>query len=313
MGIELNDEKRELARSKTRHLGFLVDLEHKRLAVTDKHRRRVVTYFDRFLLAVRKQGRIHIKSIQKILGLQIWISTVFRVARQFLTSTCDIIRVTGDAKQFYPKRHRALTKRAVFDISFWRRFVMGDPESSFSFFLDQLPVNDVTLSCDASGEWGMAGVMRFAEPHTRGGGIEGQFWQMPWHQWRGIRDFGDLRHGHVKICAAEFLAVLITLETFADHCSGRFTTIEIDNTVAKQWWDSSRCPISPFDRCAQGLHLYLLQRSIKIRTEWVSSSANCVADACSRKNLSRRATGHHIAGVRMKKSRPKFTNVLRFI
>ena len=151
---------------------------------------------------------------------------------------------------------------------------MGNPESSFSFFLGQLPVNDVTLSCDASGAWGMAGVMRFAEPHTRGGGIGGHFWQMPWHQWRGVRDFGDLRHGHVKICVAEFLAVLITLETFADHCSGRFTTIEIDSTVAKQWWDSSRCPISPFDRCAQGLHLYLLQRSIKIRTEWVSSSAN---------------------------------------
>ena len=168
-----------------------------------------------------------------------------------MTSTCDIIRVTGEAKQVYRKRHRALTKRAVFDISFWRRFVMGNPESSFSFFLDQLPVNSVTLSCDASGAWGMAGVMRFAEPHTRGGGI----------------GFGDLRHGQVKICVAEFLAVLITLETFADQCSGRFTTIEIDNTVAKQWWDSSRCPISPFDRCAQGLHLYLLQRSIKIRTE----------------------------------------------
>ena len=235
LGIELNDEKREAARSKTRHLGFLVNLKNKSLAVTDKHKRRVIAHFDNFLLVVREQKGIHIKSIQRLLGLQIWISTVFRVARQFLTSTCDIIRVTGEATHFYPRRHRALTKRAVFDISFWRRFVKGDPESSFSYFLNLLPVNDITLSCDASGAWGMSGVLRFAEPCTGGTGLGGLFWQISWHQWSKIKDFGDLRQGHVKICVAEFLAALITLETFADRCSGKFTTIEMDNTVAKQW------------------------------------------------------------------------------
>ena len=159
----------------------------------------------------------------------------------------------------------------------------------------------------------MSGVLRFAEPCTGGTGLGGLFWQISWQQWSNIKDFGDLRQGHVKICVAEFLAALITLETFADRCSGKFTTIEIDNTGAKQWWDSSRCPKSPFDRYAQGLHLHLLERSIKIRTEWVSSNANHLADSCSRINLSRRATGHDIAGVRMKKIRPKFSNVLRFI
>ena len=163
MGIELNNEKRESPRSKTRHLGFLINLKNKKLAVTNKHKRKVLAYFDNFLLVVRKQGGIRIRSIQRLLGLQIWISTVFRVARQFLTSTCDIVRVTGDADYFFPRKHRALAKRAVFDISFWRRFVKGDPESSFSYFLNLLPVNDITLSCDVSGAWGMPGELRFAE------------------------------------------------------------------------------------------------------------------------------------------------------
>ena len=81
MGIELNNEKRESPRSKTRHLGFLINLKNKKLAVTNKHKRKVLAYFDNFLLVVRKQGGIRIRSIQRLLGLQIWISTIFRVAR----------------------------------------------------------------------------------------------------------------------------------------------------------------------------------------------------------------------------------------
>ena len=118
MGIELNDQKRELPRSKTRHLGFVIDLQNKRLSITGKHKRRVIAFFDNFILVVRKQGGIPIRSIQKLLGLQIWISTVFRVARQFLTSTCDIIRVAKRSSRFYPRKHKRLAKRAIFDISF---------------------------------------------------------------------------------------------------------------------------------------------------------------------------------------------------
>ena len=117
----------------------------------------------------------------------------------------------------------------------------------------------------------------------------------------------------MKICVAEFLAALITLETFVDRYSGKFTAIEMHNMVAKQWWDSSRCPISPFDRCAQRVHLHLLKKRIKIRTAWVSSSANILADSCSREHLSRRTSGHEIAGVRMRKIRLVFRNVLRFV
>ena len=150
LGIELNDQKRELPRVKTRHLGFVVDLQHKRLSITETHKRRVLAFFSTFLVAIRKNGGIPLKSIQRLLGLQIWISTVFRVARQFMTSTCDIIRVTGRHSHFYPRNHKVLTKRVVFDISFWRRFVVGDPESSFSYFLGHLPVNKIILSSDAS-------------------------------------------------------------------------------------------------------------------------------------------------------------------
>ena len=37
--------------------------------------------------------------------------------------------------------------------------------------------------------------------------------------------------GQVKICVAEFLAALITVETFATNCAGKFTYLELD-----QWF-----------------------------------------------------------------------------
>ena len=146
----MNNEKRELPRTRTRHLGFIVDLEHKRLSITDKHRRKITALFNLFIIKARKRGGIPIRSIQKLLGLQIWISTVFRVARQFLTSTCDILRIAQNSSHFCPRKHQELTKRAVFDISFWRRFVNSDPELSFTYFLSRLPVNNSVLSIDAS-------------------------------------------------------------------------------------------------------------------------------------------------------------------
>ena len=118
LGIELNVPKRELPRSATRHLGFHVDLKKKILTVTDKHKRKVIAFFDRFLVTIRKNGRIPIRDIQKLLGLQIWISTIFRVTRQFLTSICDILRRAGRLRFFYPRKERDLARRAVFDMKF---------------------------------------------------------------------------------------------------------------------------------------------------------------------------------------------------
>ena len=112
---------------------------------------------------------------------------------------------------------------------------------------------------------------------------------------------------------AEFLAALITFETFTDLCSGKFTTMEIDNINAKRWWDSSRCPCSPFDRCAQGVHLHMLKNVVKIKTEWVSSKMNLLADKCSRRPFSRRAKGHVISGVRLRRVSPVFGKVMQFL
>ena len=169
------------------------------------------------------------------------------------------------------------------------------------------------MSSDASTAWGMSGVLRFTKYHARYEGFGGLFWQTSWDEWRSIRSFGDLSVGSVKIGVAEFLAALITFETFADLCSGKFTILEIDNLCAKCWWDSSRCPISPFDRCAQAVHLHMLARSVKVKTQWVSSKANLWADRCSRKRYSSRAKGHTIDGVRLKKVVPRFRHVLRFL
>ena len=118
LGIGLNSHKREPCRTNTRHLGFQVDLEEKVASVTTKHCRKIVAFFNRTLMIIRKSGRIVVKDLQKMLGLQIWISTVFRVARQFLTSICDLMRVVGDNTYFYPKRHEKLVARVVFDLKF---------------------------------------------------------------------------------------------------------------------------------------------------------------------------------------------------
>ena len=65
------------------------------------------------------------------------------------------------------------------------------------------------------------------------------------------------------INVAEFLAILITCETFTSFCAGKMTTIETDHISAETWFNKARCPIFPFDRCAQGWHLYILKHSMK--------------------------------------------------
>ena len=71
LGIELNVPKRELPRFETRHLGFTINLREKVVSITQKHQRRVVSFFNRFLVIIRQNGRVAIREIQKMLGLQI--------------------------------------------------------------------------------------------------------------------------------------------------------------------------------------------------------------------------------------------------
>ena len=118
LGIQLNTEKRQLPSTETRHLGFDINLDPKVVMITDKHRQKVLTFFDQFMLAVRRKDSIPVKQLQRMLGLQIWISTVFRVARQFLTSICDIIRVAQKSKFCRLRRYPELVERAVADLCF---------------------------------------------------------------------------------------------------------------------------------------------------------------------------------------------------
>ena len=65
---------------------------------------KIMVFFDRLLKAIRTKSRISVRELQRMLGLQIWISTIFRVARQFLTSICDILRTAGQRYFFYPRK-----------------------------------------------------------------------------------------------------------------------------------------------------------------------------------------------------------------
>ena len=109
------------------------------------------------------------------------------------------------------------------------------------------------------------------------------------------------------------MAGLITCETFAEHCRGLITYLDIDNTSARAWLDQARCPIFPFDRCGQGTHLFMVERGMKIKTNWLGSSANYLADRCSRESFSMRVEGHDFDGVRLRKVKPRWQSVVRFL
>ena len=75
----------------------------------------------------------------------------------------------------------------------------------------------------------------------------------------------ELTVGKVKINVAEFLALLITCETFTLFCAGKITEVKTDNVTTRSLVNKARCPHHPFDRCAQGLHLHMLRHAMKLR------------------------------------------------
>ena len=117
----------------------------------------------------------------------------------------------------------------------------------------------------------------------------------------------------MQINVAEYIALLITCETFAEFCRGKVTDCELDNTFAQSWFLAARCPKSPFDRCGQGLHLYMLERGMKVRTRWVPSASNTIADVCSRIKFSSTTAGNRIGGILMRKVKPRWLNVIKFL
>ena len=263
LGIELNEGNKEPPRTSTRLLGFQIDLRNKLVSITKKQKDKILGYFDQFLMCVRKMGRISTKTLQRMLGLQIWVSTVFRIARQFLTSICDALKQTHRdplkvQKFFFPRKNPGLTTRIVFDLKFWRRFVLSSPQSSFKSILGLLPKNRDRLFCDASSTFGMGGVLLFDARLASRQVIKGLFWQITWEEWNTIVTIPGLVQDKFRINEAEFLAALITCESFTKRCAGKFTTLALDNFSAKSWLDSARCPSFPFDRCAQGVHLHML-------------------------------------------------------
>ena len=133
-------------------------------------------------------------------------------------------------------------------------------------------------------------------------------------EWARITAMPELTPGSVKINIAEFIAALITCETFAEFCTGKITTLELDNITAKAWLDSARCTRAPYDRCAQSSHLYRLKMNMKIRTSWIPSELNMFADACSRKLLNFQIKGrrHVIGGHSFRRISPKLNNLLKY-
>ena len=71
LGIELNNNKRVPPLHATRHLGFWIDLHHKMVSVTAKHKWKILSFFNRGILCAKNNGRIPVKDIQRMLGLQI--------------------------------------------------------------------------------------------------------------------------------------------------------------------------------------------------------------------------------------------------
>ena len=142
-----------------------------------KHRNRMISFVNMMMAATRGNGRIPVSRKQRNLGLQIWVSTVFQVSRQFLTSTCDILRklLPLQLKYFYPRKEPALLTWFIADLQFWRRFTVASPQCSFKFLLGLMPFNPNELFSDACTSYGMAGVLRFGPTRRREQGIDGLF------------------------------------------------------------------------------------------------------------------------------------------
>ena len=189
----------------------------------------------------------------------------------------------------------------------------SSPQSSFDFLLGRLPVNKDQLFSDASGSFGMAGVLMFGEINRRKHAVDGLFWQLSWEEWRKRSAKIDPCSGHSGINTAEFLAALITCESFASYCSGYITSFSLDNSAAKSWLDRARCTRFPYDRCAQGTHLYMLEMNMKVRAYWISSGENEVADVLSRRRFPMTSSGCSVKSFILRKVRPKWRHVLRFV
>ena len=107
---------------------------------------------------------------------------MFRVARQFLTSLCDILRATVGYRYFYARKHPFLVNRVIHDLKFWRRFVSSPIGADFDYLLDRLPANTDRLSSDACTSVGMAGVLHFQVAREQFEGLSGLFWQISWEE-----------------------------------------------------------------------------------------------------------------------------------
>ena len=122
-----------------------------------------------------------------------------------------------------------------------------------------------------------------------------------------------LTPGNVKINRAEFLAALITCETFARYCTGKLTKMALDNQTARSWFDAARCPVFPFDKYAQGTHMYMIELSMKVWTCWISTAMNKLADTVSRRTFMMSNSTHMIAKTHLRKVKPRWRNVIKFV
>ena len=169
------------------------------------------------------------------------------------------------------------------------------------------------MASDAATSFGMAGVLRFNDRTAPCPDIDGLFCQIKWEQWYRIVSTRGMSPRNVNIHEAEYLALLITCETFADQCEGYLTYLDVDNISALNWFEAARCPKFPFDRSGQGTHLYMLERNMKVRANWLCSAANALADKCSREVFSIGRAGHDFDGVRLRGVKPRWQNVVKFM
>ena len=77
-------------------------------------------------------------------------------------------------------KHKSLAARVVYDLMFWRRFIINSPMASFDYILSRMPVNDIYLVSDAFPSFGMAGVLIFGKENPKFKGFNGLFWQITW-------------------------------------------------------------------------------------------------------------------------------------
>lgn len=161
---------------------------------------------------------------------------------------------------FVANRTINLTSEFQRDIDWWLQASQKMNGVDFPFFAKIRPSDMLSFSCDAS-DVGYAGVFK--------------------NQWFAFT-YTNKEAKRYLICYRELYAILVSLQLFGSHFTGKYVRVHCDNTTAimgVRKWSSRRNDLMFLLR---QLHLLMIKFKCYIYIDYISSKDNYLADLLSR-------------------------------